>query len=291
MAKSVIDKLTKKIRNIEAGGLELINRRFGKYSIYYGILGIHIKRRGFLRPMVGGTAQYLGIPYFMFIHLQLLVLDRVIKGIDDVEDIDWGKYVVIDRHKIDELCFWDRWNCIYCWWANGLMKLHDDTFSHLIKSRDFKALSEKGMSRALMSADRLAQDIGTYYMVLLWEVVKRLLDYNSIRYREAQEIASQKDMVGYNPAARNFLEINRAIGIWLSDALSELESAWCPIRHLKESVFPAHHKNFLEPDEISQILEILAYRGTLKKPSDVIFFKQKGKKQPEKAAQTRRQAQ
>lgn len=290
MADSVLEKLTKKIRNTEARALDLINRRFGKYSIYYGILGIHVRRRGFLRPMVGGAAQYLGIPYFFFVHLQLLVLDRMIKKIDDIDDIDWEKYLVIDRHKIDELCLWDRLNCVYCGWTNGLMKLHDDIFVRLLGSADFAALTEKPTARMLISADNLAQNIGIAYVMAIWEVVRRLLDYNSIRYSEALEAVEQKDLEAYNPAAKKFLQINRAINVWLTDALSELESAWCPIRHLKEGIFPGHHENFLDPDEVSEILEILTYRGTLKKPSDVIFFTHKGKKKSARSVSTHRKA-
>ena len=52
----------------------------------------------------------------------------------------------------------------------------------------------------------------------------------------------------------------------LENALEQIETAWCPFRHLDnrpEIMYPKHHSSLLGPDEVDKAREILQTEGSV----------------------------
>jgi hypothetical protein len=64
---------------------------------------------------------------------------------------------------------------------------------------------------------------------------------------------------------------SKIIVIRLIEALEQIESSWCPLKHKKAGAGvkdPLHHRNFFEPDELEKLRRSLYRNGTVsnKKP-------------------------
>ena len=71
----------------------------------------------------------LSVPFIWSIVVPLLILDffmelyhRVCFPIYNIPLVDRSKYIKFDRHKLDYLEPMDKINCVYCGYANGLLR-------------------------------------------------------------------------------------------------------------------------------------------------------------------------
>ncbi len=70
----------------------------------------------------------LSAPFIYAVFIPLVFLDIVLElyhricfPLYGLEYVSRGDYIIIDRHKLSYLDFFEKLNCVYCGYANGLL--------------------------------------------------------------------------------------------------------------------------------------------------------------------------
>jgi hypothetical protein len=69
------------------------------------------------------SAPFIYSVFFWFIILDVLVeiYHRICFPLYDLPLVDRSKYIKFDRHRLTYLSWWDKFNCLYCSYWNGLL--------------------------------------------------------------------------------------------------------------------------------------------------------------------------
>lgn len=256
----MFDRLRGKARELEELAMDAANARFGTYSIFYGVFGIHIRRLGLRRALTGGTTQYFATPLFLSVHAQLILSDLLGER-TGLPPIPWDRFVVLDRHQVEGLCWFDKFNCLYCDWANGLGQLLETRLGELSEVRAGAGKPARRL-RAAYLANLAALPLQVGHLAAVYHVIHKNLGLAPASFREklrATEPAEVED-----PVERAFLRLNTAFARYQNEILSEIESSWCPLHHIRDGAFPAHHKHFVDAKQLRLMERVLRRMGTLK---------------------------
>jgi len=273
------------MRACEEAVLDASNAAFGRYSVFAGICGIHIRRLGGLRVTVGGQTQYLAIPMFALLHAHLVLADRLGRR-GGLPPIEWQRYLVLDRHLVRGLCWYDRLNCLYCDWANGLCKLLTDRLA-LMARRPRRNLHAGSLAQGAVIPFWMGQ---IAYLAMLYTVIHKSLGMQPVSLaaafrgaREAKdERSSRPDGRAQGPTADGgllaigrelrdgYVVLGQTYGRYLTEILSEIESTWCPLHHIRDGVFQEHHKYFFDPDQLRLMESVLLEWGSAKARAAVV---------------------
>lgn len=241
-----------------------------KLSLWMPIFGSHIQRIGWIRTVAGGTPMYFFFPVLVGIHLSFSVIGYpcIIRMITSMPQPLWKDYIVIDRYKIRNLALFDRFNCIYCGYANGVCTLINDQLNIAGPKK-----IEKGFFKLILIFPFM---ILMLIFLLVFELsfqliynlmVSRPLKFKRVAIAEVhQKLINKKYAINYGTWIRRYLLAYKNFILRLALALEQIESAWCPLKHLEQNgkaVYPPHHKKFFESNQIEEMRIILAMRGTV----------------------------
>ncbi len=248
--------------------------RFKEFlSDRYPIYGSQVKRIGFFRVFMGGAAMYICLPFIVLQHIVYLFLfyNILLSRLIGLPMLKFNNYVVVDRYKIKDLPWLDRFNCMYCGYANGLYMFWDAKVDQLL-GIDFQNLAPIRkfiftLMILLLLPFSLVYKAWGYFIYDF--IVAGSIGLHRVSTREQYRIAID-DGVGNNAGllVRAFLVNERVEISRLENCLEQIESAWCPFRHLDERpeiVYPKHHAGLLGPDEVEKARDILLSVGSVSK--------------------------
>ena len=89
------------------------------------IFGSHVRRIGWVRTVVGAFSMYLCIPFLVASHLtsSLILYQWIVRPLFGTKRLPWKNFIIIDRHRIEGIPAFDRFNCMFCGYANGICTL------------------------------------------------------------------------------------------------------------------------------------------------------------------------
>ena len=239
-------------------------------SLMLPIFGSHVRRIGWLRTVIGGFSMYLSIPFLVMSQLtsSLILYQWVVRPLFGTRRLEWKDYIIIDRHRIEEIPAFDKFNCMFCGYANGVCTL---------------------INKELDQIDEIEGDIGVGRQFLLvlallllipWGLISELsnqiiynilvsrpLGMHRVSMKEAGAILEEHGYASqFSPMTRYFLRSSKNSALRFAMALEQIESSWCPLTHFERRegiVYPEHHKRFFGPDEIELMRQTLMSEGTV----------------------------
>lgn len=244
--------------------------RLADFSLMYPILGSHVRRIGWLRTIAGGLPMYTCIPWLVISHVTgaVATYQWLLKPALGTEPVRWADHVIIDRHRISGLSAFDKFNCMFCGYANGLCTMINTELDHLAQ-RSGKLVWWAWPILALAVPLQLLWLLCTELALqLIYNLmVSRPLGMHRTSIAQAAAVLRQGQWAGsQGPWARRLLRMHKNAWLRFSLALEQIESSWCPLRHFENRagvVYPAHHARFFGPEQIEQMREVLSTTGTV----------------------------
>lgn len=241
-----------------------------RFTLLGHIFGSHIERVGVTRTLAGGLSMYLCIPFLVAVHLTVAVMlyQWILRPLLGTKRIYWRDYIIIDRHRYQELTWFDKFNCMFCGYANGLCTMLNIELD--------QAAAHRGKLNPLK---KLALAVTFAFFMPLWLVVEAAVQiiYNILVSRplgmhrvSRAEMRELMDREGYAkgtwPVMGFCIRTAKSTAARFMMALEQIESSWCPLTHFerrKGVVYPKHHDKFFGPNELEQMRETLRTRGTV----------------------------
>jgi hypothetical protein len=220
--------------------------------------------------------MYFSLPIHALFHLFCLYVfsNLILQPILKLKKLNFKNYIIIDRHKIDELPWFDRINCVYCGYANGIATFFEARLDQVELWEGDLSFSKK-----IILFFGLVIYIPFSYLhkldhLIVYEfLVSRPLGLNRLSTKDAElQLESTDNNTNMHTGLINKIIHNeRIFSLKFYNSLEQIESSWCPLKHndeRSEVVYPKHHENFLAQHEIQKLKEILQRDGTVsqKKP-------------------------
>gem|GEM_PF-870786 len=235
------------------------------------VFGSHVRRIGYLRVLVGGGAMYLSLPFLIGFHVIVLwfLYNNLFCRLLGIQALFGRHFIVIDRYKIKNLSWLDRLNCMYCGYANGLSMLFDATlelFRQTSRQRRNGFHQSALVFVLLLSAPFML--VFSLHGYLIYDlIVSRILGMHrhpfDRAYMDLGSDYSEPRKWGLSRMMLCYLEIEN---MRMASSLEQIESAWCPFKHFKQSegvLYPKHHENFFSENDVSEVKAILLSSGTV----------------------------
>lgn len=238
------------------------------------IFGSQLTRMSFLRIFTAALTMYLVIPVYFFLHLVCLTFlyNWIICPLLRVERVRLRNYIIIDRHLIPGLSLTARFHCIYCGYANGICVAMGVLLTQI------SALSENSLSPSKRSFVAIPYFLASSLSSLSQLLV--VIDYNlgispllglhkmSMKeaYAKMGEVGFADSFTAFGTVGQHFIRLEHACALILANALEQVESQWCPIKHLDKNphaIFPEHHMFFVERCELCELKKVLCTEGTV----------------------------
>ncbi len=249
---------------LEEAAIDGLNAAFGKYSVFSGIYGIHVRRLGLVRASVGLALQWTAWPVFLSMHAQIALMDLVPARLLGAPRADWDRYLVLDRHLIKDLGWTDQLCCFYCDYANGLCKLLSDRLEDLAaaeRPRDRVSALLLDVFHASAFVPALARLV---YSLPIYPGISASLKMKPVSLLEAMRARGRDDGAGDTLLGRAYLDLNAGFCRYATNVLAEIESAWCPLNHLQAGTYQDHHKYFVDGSQLELMEQVLRQWGSLK---------------------------
>ncbi len=239
--------------------------------ILWNIYGSHVKRLGFARVMFGGTSMYLSLPFFIIAHATglALLIQYVLTPLFALPRQQLRNYIIIDRYKIAGLTLMDRINCAFCGYANGSMHFLNRWLDD-VAAKTPRLLIWQKLAAGVMLIFYLP--LMAALQIVTLHVVYELLVARPLGLGTMTKIAGIRrlnEMHDYQHNAgtlfMRLLRHEKLFAIRMAHALAQIESSWCPLKHLDrraETSYPEHHSNFFDADQVDEMLQTLADHGT-----------------------------
>lgn len=241
-----------------------------KLSMFGPILGSHLERIGFIRTIAGGGPMYLCIPMLIMLHTTLAVVlyQWLVRPLLGTPRVRWADYVIIDRHRISELTWFDKLNCVFCGYANGVNTMINQELDYAADLNAPVALWKRPLLTILCLAYLPIYVIFELNFQIIYNIlVSRPLGMHRVSMKEALTVLKrQRYAAAHGVMFRAWLYLTKSCALRFVMALEQIESSWCPLRHFerrKGVVYPEHHKKFFGPDEVKQMREVLRTSGTV----------------------------
>jgi len=237
--------------------------------IVFSIFRTHMRRIGILRTFLGGGLMYLSFLEFIFIHLtSIIVLYRwMIAPFFGAKEFRIQDYIILDRNKIRGMTLLDRVNCEFCGYANGTATLWNAELDAISGA----ALGQGKILRKLIVAVyavflAMFSVFNFILSKLLFAVIALFLGYHWASTKATRQKMRDTNYAGaYGPVMRTLLRFAKVYAETLSTNLEQIESSWCPLKHIETvtSVVPAHHENFYDRERFAEVIATLARDGTV----------------------------
>ena len=239
-------------------------------SLMLPIFGSHVRRIGWLRTVIGGFSMYLSIPFLVMSQLtsSLILYQWVVRPLFGTRRLEWKDYIIIDRHRIEEIPAFDKFNCMFCGYANGVCTLInkeldqiDEIEGDIGAGRQFLLV----LALLLLIPWGLISELSNQIIYNI--LVSRPLGMHRVSMKEAGAILEEHGYASqFSPMTRHFLRSSKNSALRFAMALEQIESSWCPLTHFERRegiVYPEHHKRFFGPDEIEAMRQTLMSEGTV----------------------------
>lgn len=239
-------------------------------SLMLPIFGSHIRRIGWARTIVGAFSMYLCVPFLVISHLtsSLILYQWVVRPLFGTKRIAWKDYIIIDRHRIEGIPAFDRFNCMFCGYANGVCTLLNkelDQFDAIEGDIPIGKQILLVFALVLMIPWGLISELS--HQIIYNILVSRPLGMHRVSSKEAGAILDEYGYASqFSPITRHFVRSAKSSALRFAMALEQIESSWCPLTHFERRegiVYPDHHKRFFGPDEIEQMRQTLLTEGTV----------------------------
>jgi len=228
--------------------------------LFPSIYSAQIRHHGFWRATMGGLLMYCSIPFFVLLDF---ILAKAVMPVLMGQSVDRPKlddFIHYRRDIMDELIWFDQFNCLFCSWANGIVEYLNVACDHVLhQKRSGWSLSQRA---ALLGCGSILIFTGLYITIInrsiayfhSWTRLSLLANWRDLRTK------------GYGAAitsgfARETMFLTKFVMIASSHSLKQIETRWCPIRYVETRRVPAHHDLFLSQVGVKEIAEHLAIHG------------------------------
>lgn len=188
------------------------------------------------------------LPAFLYMHFVLMLIVFSTIGFRQFVIINNGKkYFSYDRVKYKNLNLFEKYGCAFCTYGNGVFMMGGAVFE-FIKSRDYlyesSHLFKKFLLIILLNAFYFGSILSVYFYIYTCEKIARI---PAVVVPENLH----KKRVGWQ---RLMAKMSWTLDISIN-ALTRVESMWCPIRHIdcEGHVYPQHNYEFYTIDEHEKI--------------------------------------
>lgn len=248
---------------------ETHDERWERISLMYPIVGSHIRRIGVARVTAGGGAMYLCIPLLFVSHytLSILLYQFMIRPLFRTPKLNWRDFIVVDRHRIEELSWFDKLNCQFCGYANGISTMMNVEIDHVNESeRGIKGFKFFIFTLFAILYTPILIFFEANLQIIYNLLVSRPLGMHRVSIMQAATILEKE---GYAKQYRGFTRLwlltfkNQILRFAM--CLEQIESSWCPLTHFenrKGVVYPKHHEKFFGPQQIKELREQLSTVGS-----------------------------
>ncbi len=238
------------------------------------IVGSQILRIGLLRTIAGGGSMYFSIPLFILFHFVGIEIffQRIVTPLLGLAKTPSRHYIILDRHQIEGLTLFDKFNCLFCGYANGIAVLLNEKVEQLIAYEGKPNISH--FIKTVLVIFFMVIFLPLFYIIefLGIEIIYGILVSRPLGMHRTTpgEISSSlmKQSFATDPESifSRYLLRYKVVSIRLLALLEQIESSWCPLKHLKagkEFHYPEHHKNFYNAYEIEKMRKVLQTTGTV----------------------------
>lgn len=234
------------------------------------IFGAHVERIGLARVLAGGLSMYLYIPFMIFAHttFALVIYQGLLRPLLGTPRVHWRDYVIIDRQRIDGLTWFDKFNCMFCGYANGVTTMMNQELDHVSQLKTPVALWRWPLlmvATVLLACIEIIAEVP--FQIIFNVMVSLPLGMHHYSISEAHRAMRTHGYGKQLPLVlRAGLYIAKYHTLRFAMALEQIECSWCPLRHFesrKGVVYPGHHEKFFGPKEIRQMYDTLRTRGTV----------------------------
>ena len=219
-----------------------------------GIFWTNNKKHGFIKGTLGGYIMYPSIIIFLvFEVLFLKILSKVLlicnNGIVVLNKKDFVDY---GRINLDDYSWFDRGNCHFCAYANGITHMISATLD-LIGEYDINTLDDsqkKQVEQLLGKAFFWAKPVGLITLYTFVAALSKLLGYDKA---DMNTIINDLKKINYgkNLKSENFKSIYQnafKLRIFFKSTqhtLSIIESNWCPLTYANKKLLLKHQEKFI----------------------------------------------
>jgi hypothetical protein len=231
-----------------------------------GVFWTNIRKHGFIRGTIGGYLMYPSIVIFLIFEVLFLkILTRVVLIFNNgVPALDKKDFVSYGRINLDDYSWFDRGNCHFCAYANGITQMVSATLDFIGK-HSIDTLNEsqrRRVERYLARAFFWIKPVGFIGLgfVLAFEKLLgyRKADLNVIKddlkkVNFGQGLKSE----GYMSVYRNVFKL-RIVFKSFQHSLSIIESNWCPLTYANKKLLLEHQEIFISTgydDVVNHILK------------------------------------
>lgn len=242
-----------------------------RLPLLFPIWGSHVKRIGLPRVLVGGGIMYATFPFFLLTHVSgtTYTLHLAIAPVLGLPEMKARNYLILDRYKVEGLPPADKFNCLFCGYANGTSTLLNARLDQLgeaeVHTSLMKKLASLSIALSYLPAAALTQSLAVD--LIYNQVIAPALGMRKSRRDEAVAAVRDVDYAGRHGAlVKSLLRFEKTFALRLSAALEQIESAWCPIKHferMEHVVYPPHHRHFFEPSQIAELRKTLLEKGSV----------------------------
>lgn len=81
----------------------------------------HIAKTNILFDIIATVSTYACLLPLIFLDISLWQFQNIYFRIMEIPLIERKKYVILDRFRLGKLSIWQRINCLYCEYANGIV--------------------------------------------------------------------------------------------------------------------------------------------------------------------------
>lgn len=240
------------------------------WTLMYPIFGSHIRRIGWTRTLSGGLSMYTCIPFLMVMHVTICVAlyQWILQPLLGIPRVRWADHVIIDRHRIEQLSWFDKFNCMFCGYANGLTTMANMEMDHIANRQGDLALWRKLVVAPVLIAFIPMMFVFELALQVIYNImVSRPLGMHRVSMAEANAMLAKEGYGSqYSAPARWMLRTAKSPLLRFSLALEQIESSWCPLKHFEERegiVYPKHHDKFFGPHQIEEMRRTLSTVGTV----------------------------
>ena len=228
--------------------------------LFPSIYGAQVRHLGFWRATIGGLLMYASIPFFVLLHFILALVVMPTLMANTVGAPVLGDFIHYKRNIMDELNWFDRFNCAFCSWANGVVTYLNAACDHVVNQKN--DTWSIGQRAALILSNVILSLCGLYITIIdrsialfhRWSSsspVQNWLDLRAIKY--AAGVSS--------PFVRETMFMTKVSMVTASHSLRQIESRWCPIKYVEARMVPAHHDQFPAQMDVMNLAVHLAEHG------------------------------
>ncbi len=160
----------------------------------------------------------------------------------------------------------DRFNCLFCDYANGVTKLFHDEIDCIANDNKKHSSIKIILIYVAVIPLTLFFGLGIVITSIPTKFVVSALGFHRASVRRIKKEIVDDSYANQYPVfikkVVRFYKLNAKI---LSFNLEQIESAWCPIRHLEREgyVFTRQHNNFISRTELEKVEKLLREKGTV----------------------------